>query len=213
MNARIDNPSPLPPAPDLQRRTRVGPHLVDDSNLARFNSLLLRLDRACPPVNRDQLATAARNLFNRAPGCDHTVAHIHRSMRRASAIDLMLHDADWVPAHAVLAPAQLVVHYVRDASGLIPDTLQRIGRLDDSIVVDVAWPVLRGEVEDYLDFRRVRRVERGLGNGNGNANANGFDRNRWEQARNAEAALIEHCRRVGESSYVDGSAISRFRVA
>lgn len=199
MNAQLDNLSPVPPAVyrepiRMNRRTHIGRHPIDVGALTRFNSLLLRLDLGCRAFTRDQVASAARDLLDRIPG-DGAAANIRQNMRRAGVIDLMLHDAGWVPTRAVLDPAQLVMHYIRDADGLIPDILPRVGRMDDAIVIDVAWPRLRDEVGDYLDFRRMRRVERGLGNGHT------FDRAEWE-----------HCRRVGESSYIDGNAGARFRV-
>ena len=74
-------------------------------------------------------------------------------------------------------------------------------------MVDTAWTAsLAEEVLQYLDFCWVRQVERGLGN------ANGFDRDDWERARTAEARLLEHHRRVGGSSYLEGAGDGRFRI-
>ena len=83
--------------------------------------------------------------------------------------------------------------------------MPKVGRLDDAIVVDAAWKRLAPEVRNYLDFCRLRQVERELGNGEG------FDRAEWELARRAEAEWIEHCRRVSGNSYLTESP-AHFRV-
>jgi uncharacterized membrane protein YkvA (DUF1232 family) len=209
MNTSVQNPHPLPDvlyrAPDrFGRRHRIDGHEIEEAELDRFNELLVRLDCRRPPLARDQLASAARHVAeeagNRAADC------IRERMRRAGAIDLMLRDAAWDVAEAAAAPAGLVVRYVRDRDDLIPDALPKVGRLDDAIVVDAAWTVLAGEVLQYLDFCRVRQVERGLGN------ANGLDRAEWERARLAELRLLEHHRRVGGSSYLHEAGREGFHV-
>jgi hypothetical protein len=120
-------------------------------------------------------------------------------MRRAGAIDRMLKDDAWSPEDEVIVPGEMVIDYVRGKRDLIPDTMPKVGRLDDAIVVDAAWKTLAPEVRNYLDFCRLRQVERELGNGQG------FDRAEWELARHAEAEWIEHCRRVSGNSYLTES--------
>lgn len=210
MNAALANLHPLPLA--LQRadtrfsgrRHRIGGYEIDDDALYRFNRMLARLDLGRQPIGRDQLVTAARDLADqpvegRVPPC------IHERMRRAGAIDMMLSDEAWSPEDEVVGPAELVVDYVRGDHDLIPDALPKVGRLDDAIVVDTAWSRLGREVRNYLDFCRLRQVERELGNGRN------FHRQDWEEARNAEAQWIEHCRRVSGNSYLTDSPMY-FRV-
>ena len=212
MYATIHNHNlhPLPavlfraPAP-FGRRPRIDDHEIGDSELTLFNELLLRLDLRRQPLARDQLVSAARELADdtdgsRAPPC------IHQRMRRAGAIDLMLRDAAWRTAEALVAPARLLVRYVREGGGVIPDGLPKVGRLDDAILVDAAWTSLGGEVSSYLDYCRVRQLERGLGN------EAGFGRDEWELARTAEMRLASHHRRVGENSYLDGDRNAGFRI-
>ena len=93
-----------------------------------------------------------------------------------------------------------MVAYADDTHDLIPDWLPQVGRLDDAIVVEAAWPTLRGEVACYRDFRRLRALEAGLRGCRPDELP--FDRHAWEVARQAEAALAAHRRRVRESSYV-----------
>src|SRR5690606_2900637 len=107
------------------------------------------------------------------------------------------------------AVASRVVGYVRGHDDLIPDQLPRVGRLDDAIVIDTAWPLLAAEVDEYLDYRRLRRIEAQL---RGCTTRDfGFTREQCQQAFRAEAALAAHQRSVREHSYLPAST-SRFQV-
>ena len=210
MHAALDNLHPLPavlfraPAP-FGRRHRIDDHEIGEAELTRFNDLLLRFDLHRLPLARDQLASAARELADDTDG-SRAAPCIHQRMRRAGAIDRMLRDAGWRTAEVLVAPARLLVRYVREDGDLIPDALPRVGRLDDAILVDAAWTSLAGEVRNYLDYCRLRQLERELGNDNG------FDRDEWERARVAEVRLVRHQREVAESSYLGADAAPGFRV-
>ena len=210
MNAALANLHPLPAAlmqsdaSRFGRRHRIGTYEIDDEALYLFNQLLAKLDLRRMPIERDQLVTAARDLADQ-PTEGKVSPCIHERMRRAGAIDLMLCDSAWAPEEEVIVPAELVVDYVRGKRDLIPDVMPRVGRLDDAIVVDAAWKKLAPEVRNYLDFCRLRQVERELGNGDG------FNRPEWELARKAEVEWIEHCRRVSGNSYLTESP-AHFRV-
>lgn len=210
MHAALDNLHPLPavlfraPAP-FGRRHRIDDHEIGEAELILFNELLLRLDLHRQPLARDQLVSAARELADDTDG-SRAAPCIHQRMRRAGAIDRMLRDAGWRTAEVLVAPARLLVRYVREEDDLIPDALPRVGRLDDAILVDAAWTSLAGEVRSYLDYCRLRQLERELGNDHG------FDREEWERARVAEARLVRHQREVAESSYLGAGAPPGFRV-
>jgi uncharacterized membrane protein YkvA (DUF1232 family) len=207
MNAVLAQSHPLPAAlphplrSHHGRRFRIGTFEIDEQSLALFNELLARLDLRQEPLERDQLVTAARDLAIRS-GTSRAAICIHERMRRAAAIDRMLRDRGWKPTAAVIPPAQAVVEYVRRDNDLIPDAMPTVGRLDDAIVIDVAWPTLAPEVGDYIDFCRLRHVETLLG-----GTADGFDRDAWIAARRAEAGLLEHVQRVATQSYLGGSPV------
>ena len=213
MNAQVSPSKPLPTAllpqsvPHPARRHLVGDYPLDDAAVARFNLLLARLSHA--PLDPDQLATAARELprpkdAGRAPRC------IEQRLRRATSVGLMIADPAWEPANEAVEPAALVLDYLRSRQDLIPDDLPRIGRLDDAIIVDAAWPRLADEVSSYLDYCRIRRIEAELRHCE--VSQFTFSRADWEQARRAEAAWIEHCRTSGERSYLPSAPPSHFRV-
>lgn len=215
MNAIFANPNPVHAQGDPQpraaahpaRRCRVGSHLIAPRALEEFNRLLARLHAG--PLDQDQIASIARRLPPQR-NADLAPDWIVRQMRNGTAIHLMLGDPGWEPAPEAAAPARLVVSYLRSDRDLIPDDLPRLGRLDDAIVVDAAWPLLADEVRDYLDYCRMRRIEAELRGCRESEFA--FGRQDWLRARRAEAAWIAHRRAVGRRSYLPAAAAPGFRV-
>ena len=207
---------PLAPLPQAlhqhregaNRRRRIGDYEIDPDALRHFNELLERIDLRHPPLDPDQVATAARELAassqpSRWPGC------ILQRMRRAAAIDRMLGDPEWTPEEAAEAAA-LVVAYLHDDRPLIPNSVPMVGRLDDVIVVEASWPLIAQEVRDYLDFCRLRRIEAAL---RGERRPYfGFTREAWRAAREAEARWVAHRHGVNLSRYADQYPEPRFRI-
>lgn len=207
MNAMLDTEYPLPsilyltPSSRMPgRRKSIGQFRLNSLDLDRFNRLLGRLGRDQAPLIADQVVTAARELNRKSsqaePPC------IVQRVQRAETVVEMVADSAWMAASAsdIAAPARLVADYLQEPESLIPDWLPQVGRLDDAIVVETAWPRLAGEVDGYMDFRRLRRIEAGL---RGCAeNDFRFDRKDWLQERRIEAALNAQRRGVRETSYL-----------
>jgi hypothetical protein len=61
-----------------------------------------------------------------------------------------------------------------------------VGRLDDAIVVDAAWDGLAREVADFVEFRRLRRMEWMLA-----GTRTRFDRRDWAEARTVRARIAQ----------------------
>lgn len=181
------------------RRQAIGDYRPSEPDLERFNQLLARLGRELPPLDLDQLATAARQLPPPVGG-ENTPRCIAERVARLETVAAMVADPDWAAANQAMDCARLVLDYTRERRRLIPEALPWFGHLDDAIVVEVAWPILGREAACYRDFLRLRALESYL---RGCApDALHFDRRYWEAARHAEAALAAHRRRVRESSYV-----------
>ena len=207
---------PLAPLPQAlherrdgpNRRRRIGDHKIDPEALRHFNELLERLDLSHPPLDPDQVASAARELVARSRPSKWPKGILQR-MRRAAAIDRMLSDPEWTSGNASEAAA-LVVAYLHDDRRLIPNSVPVVGRLDDAILVEASWPKIAQEVRDYLDFCRLRRIEAAL---RGEQRRYfGFDRQAGQAAARAEAALVDHVHRVDGSSYLAGDAPPRFQI-
>src|SRR3546814_4573423 len=101
--------------------------------------------------------------------------------------------------------------YVRSRRDLIPEDLPRVGRLDDAIVIDAAWPRLADEVACSLDYCRIRRIEAELRECD--VSQFTFGRADWEQARRAESAWTEHCLECGHGNYLPDAAHRNLRVS
>ncbi len=188
------------------RRRRIGGVRLDAGHLDRFNGLLARLGRPAP-LDCDQIVTAARGLIGSVSGG--AAPCIAQRLQQADSMSRMLVDGGWTPANGAGPTARAVVDYLEQGDDLIPDWVPQVGRLDDAIVVDAAWPLVSAEVLDYLDFCRLRELEATL---RGVAAA-GFRylRADWEESRRAEAGLKAHQRRVRSSQYVP-APVSYFRV-
>lgn len=195
------------PNPGPGRRRRIGQVQLDAGPLDRFNRLLVGLGRS-QPLDCDQIVTAARVLDDGQDG-EATPACIAQRLHQVDPVSRLLDDGGWTPVRDVLPALRAVQDYVQETDDLIPDWMPRVGRLDDAIVIDTAWPRISAEVLDYLDFCRLRDIEaqlRGV-----EPTAFRFTRSEWEVSRRAEAELRLQHRRVRDGSYVPQAA-SYFRV-
>lgn len=210
MNAMLNHTLPLPSCLydehcTLHRRHRVGTLEVTDAAIDRFNGLLGRLARSAVRLDGDRVATAAREL------CQCTVATlppacIRQRLLLVKAATTMVSDLAWGASDEARATVRIVAEYVASNDDLIPDAVPAVGRLDDAIVVDTAWPVIADEVESYLDFRRLRRIETDPGTARQR-----FDRAAWFEARCIEDAWRAHREGVRRTSFVP-SPVERFVV-
>ncbi|WP_119718610.1 YkvA family protein [Cognatilysobacter tabacisoli] len=213
MNAQLAPAYPLPTV--LQMPAQPGPHrrhtvngfVLQAQAVDRFNRLLDQLGRPTT-LDSDQLSAAARELCGQgigaaAPRC------IRQRLLRLAVLDRMAADRDWTPANDAIALTRRVVGYARDRNDLIPDWVPRVGRLDDAIVVDAAWPRLADEAGDYADFCRIRAIEAHLSGRD--VHGYRFQRADWIEARAAEVALQQHRAAVRQFSYVP-SAPARFAI-
>lgn len=203
---------PLPaalqsPSSPRSRRRRTGRFAIHAKALARFNQLLGRLQH--DPLQREQLVAAWRELRDRSSS-ERCEAGIEQRLQLAGAVERMIGDPTWQVANETVEAARMVVGYIHGKHALIPQQAARAGRLDDAILLDAAWPKLRGEVDSYLDYCRLRAVEAGLRGCP--VGAFTFTREDWQNARRAEAGLLAHVRRVGQASYLPTGTAPMFRV-
>jgi hypothetical protein len=192
--AILDQPSPV----GLGRRHRIDDFELSTVAIDRFNALLARLGRRAAPLDCDRIATAARELRDGAatdaPPC------IRQRVQRLEAAAQMIGEPGWKPDGEAGNAAAVVVRYAHGPCHVLPPTMPKVGRLDDAIVLEAAWPKLADEVESFLDFCRLRELEavlRGCGVGEF-----AFTRADWVQARRAEAALAVQRRCIRERSYL-----------
>lgn len=191
---------------DARRRHSFGAFRLAACAVDQFNELLAVVARGNTALDCDQLMTVARKLsagrFSAGqPAC------VRQRLHRARAALAMCRDEGWGVNDKVATTVTLVARYINGRDDLIPDELPVIGRLDDAILVDAAWPELQGEVYGYLDFRRLRL----LAVGRDAERSSAFDRDAWRQAQYDEARLEAHWRGMRERHYAAPTA-SHFHV-
>ena len=139
------------------RRHTIGGYALEPDRLARFNQALRELSPDAPALTLDQMATAAgRALERHADGA--TPPFVQSRMAALARLEGMAADAAWSASAELQRQVGVLLAYRRDGGDLIPDAEPVIGLLDDSVLVDVALQLVRGELADYEDFCRFRRV-------------------------------------------------------
>lgn len=86
---------------------------------------------------------------------------------------------------------------------IIPDAVPTYGHLDDALLLELAWPVLAEDVDDYRDFCHFRDEA----TDSGGRPVHQLD---WLRARAEEGALWEHMHRVHDQVYVEHVPPVRF---
>jgi uncharacterized membrane protein YkvA (DUF1232 family) len=191
-----------------ERRPRArdanAPVHPDAAAVERFNALVHDLYRDAPQVDADAIASVACWLEAQPP--EQREALLRARLDRLAEIEAMRRDADWLLDPAQARRIDLILEYIAAEDDLIPDSVPTYGYLDDALLLELAWPVLAEDVDDYRDFCRFRE-ESGESLGRP---AHQLD---WLRARAEEGALWEQLHRVHDAAYVDyGNKDREFRV-
>jgi uncharacterized membrane protein YkvA (DUF1232 family) len=189
------HPAPLPAGTALPLRTAPplsggSPVSLSPSALVDFNDLLHTLHPDAPHVDADAIASVARWLLD-LPEVQ-AEALLQARLGRLQELRAMSADADWALEPALAQRIQRLLAYVEQSRDLIPDEQPLVGRLDDALLVELAWPMVAEELEDYRDFCRFRDESGGHPG-----------REQWLDARLEEGALWEQMHRVRQQHYVD----------
>lgn len=207
MNAlRKDDLSlPLPPRSNETRRRQVAGLVLEESQVARFNAVLSRIDPNAPHISADQVVTLARWLQDLPR--ERATAVLSERLARAEHLRRMLNDDDWEVDAELRERSRMLISYLQQVDDLIPDDQPLVGHLDDALLVELAWPAFRDETLDYGDFCRFRSQARPRGNARERRLA-------WEADCLAEAALLQRRRDVRARRYAGGEPLPMlFRVS
>jgi hypothetical protein len=199
-----DSRLPLQPPRALHRRRQAGPIHLDANDIDAFNSLVHRLHPDAPHVDADALASMARWL--QAQPREQGEALLRSRLGRLAELEAMRRDTAWPIEPAQAARIDAILDYVRREDDLIPDRVPLFGELDDALLLELAWPMLADDVDDYRDFCRYREdIGDGLGRPPNQAD--------WMRTRGEEGALWEQLHRVHAQAYVAHDApVRMFRV-
>lgn len=189
-----DTPLPLHAARIDPRASMPSPVQLDGAAIADFNALLHELHPDAPHVDAHAVSSVARWLIELPQA--HAESLLQARLGRLQELKAMASDRDWAIEAALAKRIYRLLDYVDQARDLIPDDQPLVGRLDDAMLVELAWPMVAEELEDYRDFCRFRE-ESGLAYGGHPG------REDWLATRLEEGALWEQLHRVRHQHYVD----------
>lgn len=175
-------PLPWPDAQPQGRRRQVGEWTLTDEQVESFDTLLHGLCPQAPRVQADQIAQLSRWLLSLPP--EDAQAVLAERLSRIDDMRALLDDPDWEPDSPGACRLRGLLAYM-DEDGLIPNHIPVLGRLDDVLLLELAWPAIAAEIDDYLDFRDYRSSAQPDGDGPARRDA-------WVRERMAELARLQH---------------------
>lgn len=177
----------------LQSRTRIEPLHLDNARIVKFNALLHELHPDASHVDARRLDALADWLL-RLPE-DEARKVLDVRLVRLQQLGAMLDDEDWDADPATRARLAKLFGYLDDDDGLIPDDTPRIGRMDDVLLAELAWPAFANEAEDYADYCDYRQKNHPTG-------APAQRRRAWVEARLTEFAALRRRAAVRNRHYI-----------
>lgn len=198
------NPIPWRQTNAPSRRRRAGEWTLREDEVARFDTLVHEVHPDAPRVDADQVAQVARWLLSLPEA--QAAAILDDRLTRIGELRRMVADPDWDCADRERVNVAKMLAYLDQSETLIPERTPTLGKLDDILLLELTWPALAQEVDEYDDFSRYRDTEHPAGNG-------AEQRAIWIRDRLAALALVHHQQRVSDSHYaVTGLPTEPFRV-
>lgn len=155
--------------------------------------------RAPLGLNPDHLASGARWLLVNHPHRQHA-ACIRARLHIIAVLHALRAEPYWQLPPASAALVQRLLERYDGPEHVIPARLPVLGHLDDAILLDAIWPRISEDVSEYMDFRRLRRIE---AEGSGVAPSRlPYTREDWLVSRELEHRLLhDHFRRATPGRY------------
>ena len=190
--------------PAVSSRDTIAGLQLDASAVSRFDGLLHEVYPEARHVDVDRIASIGRWLQDLPPELARTA--LDERLSRIELLRTMIDDADWDHRETASGRVRKLLAYLDQDVDLIPDSIPLLGLLDDVILLELAWPAVETEADDYLDFCRFRESDQPTGDG-------AQQREAWINARLQALALFQHHNRVNESRYAEsGQPRDAFRV-
>ncbi|QIL20259.1 YkvA family protein [Thermomonas sp. HDW16] len=203
--APAETPLPWEDRPSHANRDSIGGFQLDATAVARFDRLLHDIHPEARHVDADRIATLGRWLQDLPAARARAV--LDERLTRIEQLRAMLDDADWDRREGACRRVRKLLAYLDQDHDLIPDEIPLLGLLDDVILLELAWPAVATEAEDYADFCDYRASTAPDGDG-------AQRRDAWIRDRLDALALYQHHHRVNDGHYANGGHPNRpFRVA
>lgn len=186
------------------RRKRVGEWTLRADEVARFNDLAHEVHPDALRVDADHVAQIARWLLAMPEA--QAVAVFDERLTRIDELRRMVADPDWDCDERDRAHVGKMLAYLDQEETLIPNRMPMLGRLDDILLLELTWPALAREVDEYQDFCSYRDSEHPEGSA-------AEQRATWIRDRLAALALVQHQQRVSGTHYaISGLPSEPFRI-
>ena len=161
--APAESPLPWHDRPVHANRDSIGGMQLDAAAVERFDRLLHDIHPDAPHVDADRIVTLGRWLQDLP--AEKARAVLDERLSRIEQLRAMLEDADWDRREGACQRVRKLLAYIDQDRDLIPDAIPLLGLLDDVILLELAWPAVATEAEDYADFCDYRSTERPNGDG------------------------------------------------
>jgi hypothetical protein len=195
---------------ELHRRHAIGEIEVRDFAVDLLNRTIEKVDGSHLPLSADQIATCGRELQDVTAANLKLPLCIYERFRTLALMDAMTKDFDWQIEDVASYRIEVILDYVKHHEELIPYDAPMVGHLDDAILVEAATNTLTTELENYIDYRRLRKLEAYLQGMP--LSAFTYYRENWLESRAAEQALIKNQRENGLSSYKSALEVRLFQI-
>jgi hypothetical protein len=204
LNTSSKTELPWPPAWTSGTANIPNDWSLDRDEVVRFDALLHEIHPDAPRVDADRLSQLAHWLLAMPEPEARDV--LDERLARIEQLRAMLGDSDWDCGEADCARIRKLLDYMDQQENLIPDRIPLLGKLDDVLLLELAWPALAAEADEYEDFRSYRDSEHPDGDGSAR-------RASWIRDRLAALALLQHQARVNEGRYVESDRnVQPFRI-
>lgn len=163
--------------------------------VARFDELVHDLYADAARVDPERLQQLAAWLLSLPE--EQAREELDARLQRMDDLRAVRDDAAWDCSDATRLRINKLLAYVDREDDLIPDSLPLLGRLDDILLIELAWPAFAEEANEYLDFCQYRQKERPAGTPE-------QQREAWLRDRLAEIELLRTKVRMEDEHFADG---------
>jgi hypothetical protein len=163
--------------------------------VAKFDDLVHELYPDAARVDQTRLQHLAAWLLSLPE--EQAQIELDARLQRLEELRALLNDPAWDSHEAMRARIRKLVDYVDREDDLIPDSLPLLGRLDDVLLIELAWPAFAEEADEFRDFCNYRNVEHPPGTPT-------EQREAWLRDRLAELELLRHKSQFSDEPITSG---------
>ncbi|QNP40245.1 YkvA family protein [Lysobacter solisilvae (ex Woo and Kim 2020)] len=163
--------------------------------VVHFDELVHELYPDAARVDQPRLQQLAAWLLSLPE--DEAYAELDARLSRMDELRALLDDGAWDADDATRMRINKLLAYVDREDDLIPDRLPLLGRLDDVLLIELAWPAFAQEANEYRDFCDYRQSEHPAGTPE-------EQRNAWLRDRLAEIELMRMSTRIEDIHFANG---------